>query len=221
MRAVLSWVSNVDKDFTARAFWEKIQALFNNEKTTSQIFTSVEADSQLIIWAQRISQFVLIAKWADLREEDIKLIVDRPSWLGSEYAQTPLPSLNLLLALSRLKEWQQRVQVSIDEGMQYFSTANDQETTESIINLLARMHGWEISKTSAMIAFLFPQGYPKNFEQVFQLETWMSLSARLHVGSKTLRDLLIMSQQDNDAEETGLLESVAFDLMAGVENQAR
>ncbi|WP_374018232.1 hypothetical protein ABU162_30310 [Paenibacillus thiaminolyticus] len=59
--------------------------------------------------------------------------------------------------------------------------------------------------------------YPKNFEQIFTLESWVNLGRQLNVGSRTLGELVDMAEEDKTAENMDLITSVAHSLMAAAQ----
>ncbi|WP_374018244.1 hypothetical protein ABU162_30455 [Paenibacillus thiaminolyticus] len=71
-----------------------------------------------------------------------ELLTGHPEQLLDGQHTVPVPSLHLLLVLTRLKEWQQRVQVSSEEAMRYFAQAHSSTITrDAAVKRLAHIHG--------------------------------------------------------------------------------
>ncbi|MFM1348917.1 Tc toxin subunit A [Yersinia proxima] len=197
--------------FSLESYWHKIEALFSAETPT---LAMLEQQADLLRWSQQLSQYALICQWGALTEQDIALLVDTPERLLSDATQVARPDLLLLLTLSRLKEWQQRVAVSADEAMRYFSL--DENDTHDRLALLAEIHGWDKDQLKRVNDHL--QGNnsvaPVSFSALYTLENWMRMSAQLTVGSRTLSNLKTMAQNKADAESPLLLAAVSQDLIA-------
>ncbi|MGM7744135.1 Tc toxin subunit A [Yersinia enterocolitica] len=197
--------------FSLESYWHKIEALFSAETPT---LAMLEQQVDLLRWSQQLSQYALICQWGALTEQDIALLVDTPERLLSDATQVARPDLLLLLTLSRLKEWQQRVAVSADEAMRYFSL--DENDTHDRLALLAEIHGWDKDQLKRVNDHL--QGNnsvaPVSFSALYTLENWMRMSAQLTVGSRTLSNLKTMAQNKADAESPLLLAAVSQDLIA-------
>jgi len=214
MMKVISWIGKTSEKYTINDFWDNIQEYFNTDHESP--LDDLEKQTALLQWCQQISQYVLIVKWCGLNEQDLELVTENPDWLMAKQTSAPTPTLLLLLILSRLKEWQQRTQVSSDEAMRHFTQANSSGITrDTAITLLSNIHNWNEEYTSSINTYLFGEdGYPTNFEQVYTLERWTNLGKQLNIGSRTLSELSEMSGKDEAAESTELISSVANSLMA-------
>lgn len=219
MIQVINWLEKTNTEFTFKKYWEKIERFFSIEH--EEPLVALEQEENLVIWSQLISQYVLIAQWGGLNEQDLLLIVDNPEQLINGQNEVPKPSLYLLKILSRLKEWQQRVNVSADEAMRYLAQSNNKDMTiEKSIRLLSKIHGWNETFTASMIEYLYRNTrFPKNFEQVFTLERWVNIGEQLKIGSRTLGDLVTMAEENAVAENSNLIVSVAQNLMASVKGE--
>nr|WP_259391839.1 Tc toxin subunit A [Paenibacillus thiaminolyticus] len=217
MAQVMDWMDKTSSEFTLHHFWDRLQAYFSAEHEDE--LTDLEEEIDLLHWFQQISQYVLIVRWCGLSEQDLALLTEHPGQLLDGQHTVPVPSLHLLLVLSRLKEWQQRVQVSSEEAMRYFAQVNSLAVTpRAAAKLLAHIHGWNEEYTVSMSAYLLGESeYPKNFEQIFTLESWVNLGRQLNVGSRTLGELVDMAEEDEAAENMDLITSVAQSLMAGAQ----
>ncbi|MBN3526765.1 DUF7594 domain-containing protein [Paenibacillus apiarius] len=217
MAQVIEWVDKTDGTFTLQDFWDRLQVHFNADHEDE--LAALEGEADLLQWCQQISQYALIVRWCGLSEQDLALLTGHPEQLLDGQDTVPVPSLHLLLVLTRLKEWQQRVQVSSEEAMRYFPQVNSPTVTgDAAGKLLAHIHGWNEADTASMNDYLLGENeYPKNFEQIFTLESWVNLGRQLNVGSRTLRELVDMSEEDDTAENTDLIISVAQSLMAAVQ----
>ncbi|PES54778.1 toxin [Bacillus thuringiensis] len=219
MAQIVNWVDKTNPEFTSKDFWHKLQYYFS--KSYEDELTALEEQVDLLKWCQQLSQYVLIARWCGLNEQELTVMIEHPEQLLDGYNATPIPSLHLLLVLSRLKEWEQRVQVSSDEALRYFAQVNTKSIkTDDAVKLLAHIHGWNEGDTTSMNNYLFgDDAYPKNFEQVFTLESWVNLGKQLNVGSRTLGELVELIEENETAESTNLITSVARSLMASVQSE--
>ncbi|MBN3526767.1 Tc toxin subunit A [Paenibacillus apiarius] len=217
MSQVIDWLDKTDGTFTLRAFWDKLQAYFSAGHEDE--LTALEGEAALLQWCQQISQYALIVRWSGLTEQDLALLTGHPEQLLDGQHTVPVPSLHLLLVLTRLKEWQQRVQVSSEEAMRYFAQAHSSTITrDTAVKLLARIHSWNEEDTGSMNDYLLGENeYPRNFEQIFALESWVNLGRQLNVGSRTLGELVDMAEEDKTAEHMDLITSVAHSLMAAAQ----
>ncbi|EJW20249.1 Tc toxin subunit A [Paenibacillus alvei] len=217
MARVIDWMDKTDGTFTLRAFWDKLQAYFSADHEDELM--ALEGESALLQWCQQISQYALIVRWCGLSEQDLALLIGHPEQLLDGQHTVPVPSLHLLLVLTRLKEWQQRVQVSSEEAMRYFAQAHSATITrDTAVKLLAHIHGWNEADTASMNDYLLGENeYPKNFDQIFTLESWVNLGRQLNVGSRTLGELVDMAEEDKTAENMDLITSVAHSLMAAAQ----
>ncbi|PGV18155.1 toxin [Bacillus cereus] len=219
MAQIVNWIDKTNLEFTSKDFWNKIQWYFSTSHGDK--LTALEGQVDLLKWCQKLSQYVLIVRWCGLNEQELTMMIEHPEQLLNGYDTVPKPSIHLLLVLSRLKEWELRVQVSSDEALCYFAQVNtDSIKTEGAVKLLAHIHGWNEDDTASMNNYLLGMGaYPKNFEQVFTLESWFNLGKQLNVGSRTLGELVELSEENNTAESTNLITSVAQSLMASMQSR--
>ncbi|GEM_PF-5611182 len=217
MAQVINWMEKTNPAFTLQNFWNEIQVYFRTEHENK--LDALEKQGDLLSWCQQMSQYVLLVQWCGLSEQDLVLLIQHPEQVLDGQQTVPVPSLHLLFILPRLKEWQQRVQVSADEAMRYFDQVNSQTITpETAIQILAHIHGWNEEYTASMSDYLFGVNqYPKNFEQLYTLESWINLGNQLKVGSRTLGELVDMATEDKTAENIDLITSVARSLMASVQ----
>nr|WP_255289319.1 Tc toxin subunit A [Bacillus cereus] len=218
MGKVMKWMDKANPTFISRDFWNKIQWYFSTNHEDK--LNTLEKQSELLKWCQQVSQYVLLVRWCSLNEQEMEIMIEHPEWLLDVDNPVPFPSLHLLLVLSRLKEWEQRVQVSNDEAIRYFAQVNSENMKpEAAVKLLAHIHGWNEGDTASMNNYLFgADAYPTNFEQVFTLESWVNLGKQLNVGSRTLGELVELIEENETAESTNLITSVAQSLMASVQN---
>ncbi|MGY1423597.1 CBM96 family carbohydrate-binding protein [Bacillus cereus] len=219
MTQIVNWVDKTNPEFTSKDFWDELQCYFSTNPEDQ--LTALEELSDLLKWCQQLSQYVLIVRWCGLNEQELTMMMEHPEQLLDGYNITPTPSLHLLLVLSRLKEWEQRVQVSSDEALRYFAQVHSKNVNpDAVVKLLAHIHGWNEGDTTSMNSYLFGAGsYPKNFEQVFTLESWVNLGKQLNVGSRTLGELVELKEENETAESTNLIISVAQSLMASMQSR--
>ncbi|HDR6818155.1 toxin [Bacillus thuringiensis] len=219
MGKVMKWMDKAQPTFMSQDFYTKLHWYFSTDHEDE--LTTLEKHPELLEWCQKVSQYVLIVRWSGLNEQELTMMIEHPDWLLEGYDTVPQPSLHLLLILSRLKEWEQRVQVSSDEAIRYFAQANSKNiNSDAAVKLLAHIHGWNEEGTSSMNNYLFgDDSYPKNFEQVFTLESWVNLGKQLNVGSRTLGELVDLVEENETAESTDLIISVAQALMATVQSE--
>ncbi|WII40068.1 DUF7594 domain-containing protein [Paenibacillus thiaminolyticus] len=217
MAQVIDWVDKTDGTFTLQDLWDRLQVHFNADHEDE--LTALEGEADLLQWCQQISQYALIVRWCGLSEQDLALLTGHPEQLLDGQDTVPVPSLHLLLVLTRLKEWQQRVQVSSEEAMRFFAQADSLTVSrDAAVKRLARIHGWNEADTASMNDYLLGENeYPRNFEQIFTLESWVNLGRQLNVGSRTLGELVDMSEEDDTAENMDLIISVAQSLMAAAQ----
>lgn len=206
-------------------FWSDVGSLFSDREATR--LDGMYTTPDIARYSHAMAQYALIAQWANLTEQDLTLIVDTPSWFmgsgGEDAGMAPPPSFEVLLYISRLKEWQQRVVVLEAEAMTYFAAANAAgQTAEVALTLLAYIQGWDWKATTDMNAGLVHAqcyaDFPKNFAQVLQLEAWMQVSKQLGVGAQCVRGLHEMSLEQARAEDSSLIKGVAEELVASVQN---
>ncbi|WP_255287105.1 Tc toxin subunit A [Bacillus cereus] len=218
MTQIVNWLDKTNPEFTSKDFWDELQDYFNANHEDQ--LTALEELSDLLKWCQQLSQYVFIVRCCGLNEQELTMMIEHPEQLLDGYNAIPTPSLHLLLVLSRLKEWEQRVQVSSDEALRYFDQVNSKTINpNAVVKLLAHIHGWNEGDVTSINNYLFGAGsYPKNFEQVFTLESWFNLGKQLNVGSRTLGELVDLRTEDETAENTNLITSVAQSLMASVQS---
>lgn len=107
--------STLDTQFTLKKFWKNIQMVLNG---TSGLH-DLEVHKPLVIQCQKLSQYILIAKWAELTEQDIDLLMSPKQF--NDDGTIPSPSLHLLYTLSEFKRWQQQVKIPLTEVMSYLT----------------------------------------------------------------------------------------------------
>lgn len=206
-------------------FWSDVEALFRARTATriDEMYTT----PNIARYAHAMAQYALIAQWANLTEQDLTLIVDSPAWFmgggGHEAELAPRSSLEVLLYISRLKEWQQRVVVSQAEAMTYFAVANTpSQTADLALSFLAYIQGWDPQTTRDMNAYLVYEqlyaDFPKSFVQVLQLEAWMQVGIQAGVGAQCVQGLYRMSLEQAQAEDSTLIQDVAEALVATLQN---
>ncbi|MDZ4417297.1 Tc toxin subunit A [Bacillus cereus] len=217
MAQVVNWIDKINPDFTSRDFWDELQSYFST--SSEEQLTALEERAQLLRWCQQLGQCVIIVRWSGLNEQELKMMIEHPEQLLDGYNMVSPPSLHLLLVLSRLKEWEQRVKVSTDEALRYFAQVNSKTINpDAVVKLLAHIHGWNETDTTSMNNYLFgDEAYPKNFEQLYTLENWVNLGKQLNIGSRTLGELVMLMRENDVAEHADLITSVAQSLIATVQ----
>jgi hypothetical protein len=199
-------------------FWADIEDLFSGAEPTLE---RLQDSPNIARYSQAMAQYALIALWANLTEQDLTLIVDTPAQFSGT-APVSAPSLSLLLSISRLKEWQQRVRVPQAEAMSYFLYANKTSQTAPVaLTMLAYIHGWDLETTTAMNTFLVGQSlysaFPKSFAQVLLLEAWMQVGQQTAAGSAGTDGLYRMSLENVEAQASGLIQLVADNFAAALQ----
>ncbi|MCP1489892.1 hypothetical protein J3D48_006302 [Pseudomonas fluorescens] len=131
------------------------------------------------------------------------------------------PSLPLLLRIARLKQWQLRTVVPASTAIGYLEKANQAgQTSTGALDALATVHGWDSKQTALMNDALVRQqiykDFPKRFDDVCHLETWMQASTHLTVGSNCLVQLNEMSKPQDSAQASDLIRNVAEQLTATI-----
>ncbi|CNL22109.1 insecticial toxin complex protein [Yersinia pseudotuberculosis] len=106
---LVNWLAKNDTEFTLESFWKNIAMTFAEEPSLHQL----EVHQPLIIQCQKLSQYVLIAQWAELSEQEIELIL-LPNGIDNR-GSAPSPSITLLKLLSEFKRWQHEAEVSQSE----------------------------------------------------------------------------------------------------------
>ncbi|CNE83804.1 insecticial toxin complex protein [Yersinia similis] len=106
---LVNWLAKNDTEFTLESFWQNIAMTFAEESSLHQL----EVHQPLIIQCQKLSQYVLIAQWAELSEQEIELIL-LPNGIDNR-GSAPSPSITLLKLLSEFKRWQHEAEVSQSE----------------------------------------------------------------------------------------------------------
>ncbi|WP_118985897.1 insecticidal toxin complex protein TcaA [Photorhabdus sp. CRCIA-P01] len=209
--------ANDDSPFTLVNYWNAIQTLFSRNDVT---LDDLQADTALVIATQRLSQLVLIVKWLSLTEQDLQLLTTHPEHLMNNITGVPVPNPELLLTLSRFKQWQTQVTVSRDEAMRCFDQLNAEGmTADSAASLIATLHEMDKGTVAQVNTLLSGENnWPKSFTSLWQLLTWLRVGQSLNVGSTTLGNLLAMMQADPAAESSALLASVAQNLSAAISN---
>ncbi len=106
---LVNWLAKNDSEFTLERFWQNISMTFAEEPSLHQL----EIHQPLLIQCQKLSQYVLIAQWAELSEQEIALIL-LPNGIDNR-GSAPSPSITLLKLLSEFKLCQQEAKVSQSE----------------------------------------------------------------------------------------------------------
>lgn len=198
-------------------YWADIEAIFSQPDADIKDLAGVPNVAR---YSQAMAQHALIALWAGLTEQDLSLIVEAPDWFIDPAAPgVPGHSLRVLLYISRLKQWQQRVVVPEAEAMGYFKYANAaDQTTNDATAMLAYIHGWDLETTRATNRTLTDEGvypqFPRTFAEVTRLAAWMQVGLKAQVGSSTVAALHRMSWPDETAESSSLIQQVAEQMAA-------
>ncbi|MDI2145891.1 hypothetical protein KBJ94_27995 [Pseudomonas sp. ITA] len=129
------------------------------------------------------------------------------------------PSPPLLLRVARLKKWLLRTVVPASSAIGYFALANQPgQTSAKALDTLATIQGWNSKQTAlmndALVNHQIYKDFPKCFDDVCRLETWMQASAHLNVGSGGIVQLYEMSKPNVSAEASSLISGAAEQLMA-------
>ncbi|WP_256081063.1 Tc toxin subunit A [Massilia sp. YIM B04103] len=207
-----------DKPYGLGNFWVEIKQLFMTQQ-------ELKAHPDLVRYSNATGQGTLIARWGELTEQDLSLLVQTPARFMDlpPGAVAPSPSLQVLLMLSRLKTWQQRVIVPEATAMHYFMAAAAEGEQEALAQL-AYIHGWTLEATVAMNACLVDAGiyatYPQTFQQLDRLETWMQASGQLNVGSSGMAKLYRMGESEPEGGAPVLIAEAAAGLVAGASASA-
>lgn len=105
----------------------------------------LEIHQPLLIQCQKLSQYVLIAQWAELSEQEIALIL-LPNGIDNR-GSAPSPSITLLKLLSEFKLCQQEAKVSqselFDIMQQLITDTNEKQeklrnSTDKVIRSIAK-----------------------------------------------------------------------------------
>ena len=206
--ALINWIEKSTTDFTLRSFWKNTYDFFN---PVSKGFNDLGSNVDLIKQCRILAQYTLIKQKWGLTEQDLEMFAQTEMLFFTRPAERsiPSPSLPFNLMLSRLKEWQKQLVVSMDEGMQYFSMVRE-ASFGSIdpVEYLANIHGWSTELTKATCDLLFGQDQnPTSFDQVYMLERHMSLAIQLEVDGQTIDGLKKLAI-DNSASMLNLGESL-------------
>ncbi|WP_261369153.1 Tc toxin subunit A [Yersinia mollaretii] len=152
---LIPWLESNNADFTLEIFSQAITQVFSDKPTMEKL----EQKPQLVKQCQELSQYVLIAQWAKLTQQDIELILHPKLFSGTE---TPLhPSLSLLILLADFKAWQQQVKVPVAEALRYLSLLGDNDDNANI-SALAKIHGWDHQQTIHIINYIKIRKHPNN-----------------------------------------------------------
>ena len=180
--AMLVWVDAVAKDmaptlngYSLLKFWEDIERI-------CQGLATLENVPQVVQYAHLVRQFAQVCNWAQLGEQDLELLMPvaqgRPSALTGASTAPPL-TLNLLLALSRYRQWQRQLIGPVAEARGYLQRANQTPalTLQVAAQLLGDLHGWDVTQTLALMG----TSIPKSFVALVPLLQKMQLSQRLNL----------------------------------------
>lgn len=185
--AMLVWVDAVAKDmaptlngYSLLKFWEDIERI-------CQGLATLENVPQVVQYAHLLRQFAQVCIWAPLGEQDLELLMPvaqgRPSALTGASTAPPL-TLNLLLALSRYRQWQRQLIGPVAEARGYLQRANQTPalTLQVAAQLLGDLHGWDVTQTLALMG----TSIPKSFVALVPLLQKMQLSQRLNLSPTDL-----------------------------------
>ncbi|MBS0054147.1 Tc toxin subunit A [Yersinia sp. Marseille-Q3913] len=125
---LVDWLERNDTDFRLEDLWNNISMIFIEAPSLHQL----EVHQPLIIQCHKLSQYVLIAQWAELTDQEITFI------LSDEYfdnrAHSSSPDLALLQFLSEFKFWQKNIKTSLSNVLAHIKNSNiDQD--ERVKNL--------------------------------------------------------------------------------------
>lgn len=192
---LIRWLESNNADFTLGKFSQAITQVFADKPTLEKL----EHQPQLVKQCQELSQYVLIAQWAKLTQQDIELILQPTLFSGTE---KPLhPSLSLLILLAEFKIWQQQVKVPVAEALHYFSllSVNDDNAN---ISALAKIHGWEHQQIENIINNIHRVKSPENFIIVNKIYNHINIIKRLNITTKDLSKLKqLVFESDNSKVE--------------------
>lgn len=217
MGPVTEWLTKTDSGLTLDVYWNSIATFFDDPQNTS--VDDLQKDTTgLVAATQRLSQLVLVARWLNLSEQDLRLLTETPAQLDDSLPATLQPSLYLLLLLTRFKRWQGQVTTSVDEALRLLPVlANTESDANTVADKIADMHNLTADSVSTMNTLIFGEGeFPHSFAQLYKLLTWLRTGQMLNVGSTTLYSLLTMAQNDENAEDSDLIARVADTLTAGL-----
>ncbi|CNI42689.1 Tc toxin subunit A [Yersinia mollaretii] len=188
---LIRWLESNNADFTLEIFSQAITQVFSNKPTLEKL----EQKSQLVKQCQELSQYVLIAQWAKLTQQDIELILQPTLFSGTE---KPLhPSLSLLILLAKFKIWQQQVKVPVAEALRYLSLLSDNDDNANI-SALAKIHGWEHQQIENIINSIHRVKSPENFIIANKIYNHISIIKRLNITTKDLSKLKnLVFESDN------------------------
>ncbi|MGT3355636.1 Tc toxin subunit A [Yersinia enterocolitica] len=123
---LVSWLESNDKEFELEKFSKAITEVFADNPTLE----TLEHHPGLVTQCQKLSQYVLIAQWAKLTQQDIEFLLQPKLVNGNE---KPLqPGLPLLRLLADFKAWQQQVKVPVSEALRYFSVLGTYDESEKL-----------------------------------------------------------------------------------------
>ncbi|WP_371356101.1 Tc toxin subunit A [Pseudomonas chlororaphis] len=225
MSLLIAWLDMYftadDTPYKLDDFWAEINQVFSTEEPlTPETLQS----PNLVRYSNALAQHAMISRWTELTEQDLLLFINTPRrFFDEELEKAPRPSFPVLLMLKRLTTWQKQVETTEAEAFTYFSVANQQsQTAKGALTLLAVIQGWKVETTLQMNQELVDAGiysdFPRTFQQLNRLETWMSADRKLQCGSRCVSQLYQMSLNDNAAENPELLRSVADALLAGTQS---
>lgn len=179
---LIRWLENNNSAFTLEIFSNAITEVFADKPTLEKL----EQNPQLVKQCQELSQYVLIAQWAKLTQQDIELILQPTLFSGTK---KPLhPSLSLLILLAEFKIWQQQVKVPVAEALRYFSllSAND---TNANLSALAKIYGWDRQQIENIIKNIPLVEHPDNFIIANNIYNHINIIEQLNITTKDLSKL--------------------------------
>ncbi|CNI39253.1 putative insecticidal toxin complex protein [Yersinia thracica] len=118
---LVRWLESNDADFKPKVLIQNITDVFADNPTLEKL----EHHPELVAQCQKLSQYVLIAQWAELTPQDIDLLLQPQLMTGSE--QPLRPNFSLLCLLADFKAWQQQVKVPVSEALRYFPLLNSSD----------------------------------------------------------------------------------------------
>ncbi|UXU86133.1 Tc toxin subunit A [Burkholderia sp. S-53] len=205
-------------------FWAEINRVFSSGAPSAP--ETLNAPN-LVRYSNALAQHAMISRWAGLTEQDLLLFIQTPERFfdskDGKLEKAPPPSFPVLLMLRRLTAWQKRVKTTEAEAFTYFSVANQQGRTDvEALTLLAAIQGWKLETTLQMNEELVNakiyHDFPRTFQQLNRLDTWMTMDQQLQCGSRCISQLHQMSLNNEDEDEAALLKSVADALLASTQS---
>ena len=210
MDAVAARMNPAFTGYSVLTFWNQIQAYYSSPVRG---LSTLESDlPQLVQYANLIAQFALLCHWAQLSEQDLALIMPRPSRsLLTGELLPPLPDLPLLLLLSRYRHWQKLLVLPVAEGRRYLQRAAAGEWTApaDIAQELALLHGWDKIQVLGCMESLGVS--PRSFRELYPLVARMQLGQKL---GQAPTDLSLLDLLAGLIPDQNTLEQFAANILA-------